>query len=504
MPMFKRILVANRGEIAVRVIRAARELGIETVAIYHKVDREALFVRMADYAFEIYAEQPKSAYLDIQQIIDVAKRANAEAVHPGYGFLSERAPFSQACQDAGIVFIGPKAYSIEAMGSKTRAREIMQRAGVPIVPGTKEPIRSVEDGLATAEKIGFPVLLKASAGGGGKGMRKVFTPEEFRDSFESAQREALKSFGDGSIYIEKFLENPKHIEIQIIGDSFGNYVHLGERDCSIQRRHQKIIEEAPSTVLDEALRHKMGSVAIEAARAVEYVNAGTVEFLFDKNRNFYFLEMNTRLQVEHPVTEFVTGVDIVKEQIRIAAGYPLSFRQEDVRWRGHSIECRINAEDPFNNFLPDTGKILYLREPGGKGVRLDSGVETGSEISIHFDPLIAKLIAYGKDRSEAISIMLRALRDFKIYGIRTGIPFLIQVLQETPFVQGTYDTGFLESDFDFSKLERAKENHYKTISAIALHLFKTQEKKIKIPTVANNSKQKSRWKLRLQSFRKWH
>lgn len=502
--MFKRILVANRGEIAVRIIRAAHELGIETVAIYHKVDREALFVRMSDYAYEIFADQPKSAYLDIQQIIDVAKRSGAQAIHPGYGFLSERAPFSQACLDSGIKFIGPKPFSIDAMGSKTRARELMEAAGVPIVPGTKKPIVSVDEGLATAERIGFPVLLKASAGGGGKGMRKVFRPEEFKDSFESAQREALKSFGDGSIYIEKYLENPKHIEIQVIGDEFGNYVHLGERDCSIQRRHQKVVEEAPSTVLDEELRHKMGNVAIEAARAVEYVNAGTVEFLFDKNRNFYFLEMNTRLQVEHPVTEFVTGIDIVKEQIRIAAGYPLSFSQSDVRWRGHSIECRINAEDPFNNFMPDTGKILYLREPGGKGVRLDSGVETGSEVTVHFDPLIAKLIAYGKDRNEAISVMLRALRDFKIYGVRTGIPFLIQVLQEPRFVEGSYDTGFLENEFDFSKLVREKDKHYKAISAISLHLFKTKEKVTQIPVSTNNIKQRSRWKLRLQSYRKWH
>ncbi|ROL56080.1 acetyl-CoA carboxylase biotin carboxylase subunit [Bacteroidetes/Chlorobi group bacterium Naka2016] len=502
--MFKRILIANRGEIACRIIRAAHELGIETVAIYHKVDRESLYVRMSDYAFEIFADQPKSAYLDIQQIIDVAKRSGAQAIHPGYGFLSERAPFSQACLDAGIKFIGPKPYSIDAMGSKTRARELMERAGVPIVPGTKSPITDVDEGLAAAERIGFPVLLKASAGGGGKGMRKVFRADEFKDSFESAQREALKSFGDGSIYIEKFLENPKHIEIQIIGDEFGNYVHLGERDCSIQRRHQKVIEEAPSTVLDDELRHKMGSVAIEAARAVEYVNAGTIEFLFDKNRNFYFLEMNTRLQVEHPVTEFITGIDIVKEQIRIASGYPLSFKQEDIRWRGHSIECRINAEDPFNNFMPDTGKIRYLREPGGKGVRLDSGVETDSEITIHFDPLIAKLISYGKDRTEAISVMLRALHDFKIFGVKTGIPFLIQVLQEPRFIEGSYDTGFLENEFDFSKLERRDEEVYKTISAIALHLFKTKEGKAEISFAKNHEKHKSRWKLRLQSYRKWH
>lgn len=502
--MFKRILIANRGEIAVRVIRAARELGIETVAIYHKVDREALHVRMADYAFEIFSEQPKSAYLDIQQIIDVAKKSGAQGIHPGYGFLSERAPFSQASADAGIKFIGPRPFSIDAMGSKTRARELMEKAGVPIVPGTKEPIKSIDEALITAQKIGFPVLLKAAAGGGGKGMRKVFSPEEFKESFESAQREAEKSFGDGSIYIEKYLENPKHIEIQIIGDDFGNFVHLGERDCSIQRRHQKVIEEAPSTVLDDELRNKMGNVAIEAAKAVEYLNAGTVEFLFDKNRNFYFLEMNTRLQVEHPVTEFVTGIDIVKEQIRIAAGYPLSFSQKDVVWRGHSIECRINAEDPFNNFMPDTGKITYLREPGGKGVRLDSGVETGSEVTIHFDPIIAKLISYGKDRNEAISIMIRALKDFKIFGIKTGIPFLIQVLQEPKYLEGTYDTSFLEREFDFSKLEKGKEEYVPIVAALALHLYTTQEKKSALMPTIRNNKQTSRWKLRLQSFRRYN
>ncbi len=502
--MFKKILIANRGEIAVRVIRAAHELGIETVAIYHKVDSTAPFVRMSDYAYEIYSEQPKSAYLDIQQIIDVARKSGAEAIHPGYGFLSERAAFSQACLDAGIKFIGPKPNSIEAMGTKTQARELMSKAGVPIVPGTKEPVNSIEDGIRIAESIGFPVLLKASAGGGGKGMKKVLKREEFKDSFESAQREALKSFGDGSIYIEKYLEEPKHIEIQILGDEYGNYVHLGERDCSIQRRHQKVIEEAPSTVLDKDLRQKMGFVAIEAAKAVGFVNAGTIEFLFDKNKNFYFLEMNTRLQVEHPVTEFVTGIDIVKEQIRIAFGYPLSFSQEDVFWKGHSIECRINAEDPFNNFLPDTGKIIYMREPGGKGVRLDSGVETNSEITIHFDPLIAKLITYGKDRNEAISTMLRALKDFKIFGVKTGIPFLIQILQEPRYLDGTYHTAFLENEFDFTKLHQAKEEYSKLASAIALHFYKAKEKPITLAATHNNNTYKSRWKLRHYTYRRYH
>ncbi len=499
--MFKRILIANRGEIAVRVIRAAHELGIETVAIYHKVDKNTPFVRYSDYAYEIFAEQPRNAYLDIQQIIDVAKKSGSQAIHPGYGFLSERAPFSQACMDAGIKFIGPKPYSIDAMGSKTRARELMELAGVPIVPGTSKPIDDLEEAIKIAKKIGFPILLKASAGGGGKGMRKVFQEDEFKDNFESARREALKSFGDGSIYIEKLLENPKHIEIQIIGDEFGNYAHLGERDCSIQRRHQKVIEEAPSTVLTEEMRMRMGSVAIEAARVVEYVNAGTIEFLFDnKNKNFYFLEMNTRLQVEHPLTEFVTGIDIVKEQIRIAAGYPLSFLQKDVRWDGHAIECRVNAEDPFNNFMPSTGKISYIREPYGKGVRLDSGVEIGSEISIHFDPIIAKLITYGKDRNEAISIMLRALNDYKIFGVKTGIPFLRKIIQEPKFIEGTYDTGFLENEFDFSKLEDEKERNYELIAAISAYFCKQKDQKAIIQTYATNSQKINKWKLRRYNF----
>ncbi|MCX7880324.1 MAG: acetyl-CoA carboxylase biotin carboxylase subunit [Ignavibacteria bacterium] len=503
--MFKRILVANRGEIAVRIIRAAHELGIQTVAIYHKVDKSAAYVSYSDYAYEIFSVQPKAAYLDIQQIIDVAKKSGAEAIHPGYGFLSERAPFSQACLDAGIKFIGPKPYSIDAMGSKTRARELMEKAGVPIVPGTKQPIENLDSAFEIARKIGYPILLKASAGGGGKGMRKVFREDDFKENFESAQREALKSFGDGSIYIEKFLENPKHIEIQVIGDEYGNYVHLGERDCSIQRRHQKVIEEAPSTVLDEELRQKMGNVAISAARAVEYFNAGTVEFLFDKNKNFYFLEMNTRLQVEHPVTEFITGFDIVKEQINIASGKPLSFRQEDVVFRGHSIECRINAEDPFNNFLPDTGRIEFLREPTGKGVRLDSGIEQGSEVTIHFDPIIAKLITYGRTRSEAISIMLRALNDFKIIGIKTGIPFLSSVLTHPRFLEGDYDTGFLENDFDFSVLHKKDEEILNELAIISTYIHNEEKSSYTNLNASNTSTSigKNKWKIRGQLFRRW-
>ncbi len=500
--MFKRILVANRGEIAIRVIRAAKEMGIETVAIYHKVDKNAPYVRYADYSYEIFSDAPKQAYLDIEQIIDVAKKSKSEAIHPGYGFLSERAPFSQACLDSGIKFIGPKPYSIDAMGSKTRAREIMAAAGVPIVPGTKEKITNIEQAIQIAESIGFPVLLKASAGGGGKGMRKVFSSTQFKESFESAQREAEKAFGDGAIYIEKLLENPKHIEFQILADEFGNYVHLGERDCSIQRRHQKIIEETPSRLLDDELRHKMGQVAINAARAVEYVNAGTIEFLFDtKTKQFYFLEMNTRLQVEHPITESVTGIDIVKEQIRIAAGYPLSFRQEDVRWQGHSIECRINAEDPFNNFLPATGKVKYLRQPAGKGIRIDSGVEVNSEITIHFDPLIAKLITFAPTRQEAISIMKRALNEYLIFGVKTGIPFLRKVLLHPKFIEYNYDTGFIENDFNFEELLEDQSISNEEQAILASYLWKISQERQKVTITNSTTNNRNRWKMR-QLYRK--
>lgn len=470
--MFKRILVANRGEIALRIIRAARELGVESVAIYHEVDKEMPFVHSADYAFELVADVPKQAYLDIHQIIDTALRSGAEAIHPGYGFLSERAEFSDEVEKAGLKFIGPKGNSIRMMGSKTMARELMSKAGVPIVPGTKEKITDIEYAKKLAADYVYPVLLKASAGGGGKGMRKVLSEDEFESSFEAAQREALKAFGDDSVYIEKYIENPKHIEIQIIADEFGNYVHLGERDCSIQRRHQKLIEEAPSTVLTPELRQKMGDVAINAAKACNYINAGTIEFLLDKNKNFYFLEMNTRLQVEHPVTERITGLDLAKEQIRIASGMELSFKQEDVTWTGHAIECRICAEDPFNDFMPDIGKISYLREPAGKGVRIDSGIENGSEVTMHFDSMLAKLIIKANTREEAIDRMEQALKNYRIKGLKTIIPFLLAVIQNPTYRNGYVDTGFLEHDFDFNILESKKEEYEEMIAAIAAYTYK--------------------------------
>lgn len=473
--MFKRILVANRGEIAVRIIRAAREMGIETVAIYHEVDKKSTFVHYADYAYELKAETPKNAYLDIDQIVETAKKSRAEAIHPGYGFLSERAAFSKAVTEAGMKFIGPKPFAIDVMGNKTKARELMAKAGVPIVPGTKQKIIEIDEAFIIAKEIGYPILLKAAAGGGGKGMRKVESDADFVSSFEAAQREAIKAFGDDAIYIEKYIENPKHIEIQVIADGHGNYVHLGERDCSIQRRHQKVIEEAPSTVLDEELRHQMGEVALDAARACDYINAGTVEFLLDKNKNFYFLEMNTRLQVEHPVTEMVTGIDLAKEQISIAYGNELSFAQEDIKWNGHAIECRIYAEDPFNNFLPDTGTITYLRRPGGKGVRIDSGVEQGSEITIHFDPMLGKLIIWGRDRIEAVNRMERALMNYRIKGIKTCIPFELAVMQHHDFRYGYFDTSFIENAFDFAALDRMKEESEEFIAAIAAFGFQKMQ-----------------------------
>jgi acetyl-CoA carboxylase, biotin carboxylase subunit len=473
--MFKRILVANRGEIAVRIIRAAREMGIETVAIYHAVDKKSTFVHYADYAYELHSDTPKDAYLDIAQIVETAQKSSAEAIHPGYGFLSERSAFSQAVEDAGLKFIGPKPYAIDVMGNKTKARQLMSKAGVPIVPGTKQKIQELDEAFIIAKEIGYPILLKAAAGGGGKGMRKVESDADFVSSFESAQREASNAFGDDAIYIEKYIENPKHIEIQVIADTHGNYVHLGERDCSIQRRHQKVIEEAPSTVLDDELRHRMGEVALEAARACDYVNAGTVEFLLDKNKKFYFLEMNTRLQVEHPVTEMVTGIDLAKEQINIAYGNELSFKQEDIKINGHAIECRIYAEDPFNNFLPDTGTIAYLRRPGGKGVRIDSGVEQGSEVTIHFDPMLGKLIIWGRDRIEAVNRMERALMNYRIKGIKTCIPFELAVMQHHDFRYGYFDTSFIENAFDFAALDKMKEESEEFIAAIAAFGFQQMQ-----------------------------
>ena len=442
--MFRKVLIANRGEIAIRIIRSCRELGIRTVAIYSDADVESLHVRMADEAVWIGPASSSQSYLKISNIIAAAKEVNAEAIHPGYGFLAESAEFARAVVAAGLTFIGPTAEAMEIMGSKTSARRAALEAGVPIVPGTVEPLPSLAEASATAEKYGFPVMLKAAAGGGGKGMRLVTNSAELRSAFETAQAEAAAAFGDSSLYLEKAVERPRHIEIQIFGDTHGNVVHLGERECSIQRRHQKVIEECPSPINDPELRRRMGEEAVKMGRAVKYSGAGTVEFLLaDATREFYFLEMNTRLQVEHPVTELVTGRDLVREQFRVATGEPLSFTQEEVSWQGHAIECRIYAEDPANNFFPSPGTITHLREPSGPGIRVDSGVAPHSEVSIHYDPMIAKLAVWGRTRDEAIERLRRALDEYEVSGITTNLPFFREVAEDEEFVSGHLDTGFI-------------------------------------------------------------
>jgi acetyl-CoA carboxylase biotin carboxylase subunit len=447
--MFRKILIANRGEIAVRIIRACRDLGISPVAVFSEADRDALHVRLADEAYEIGPAPSVESYLRIDRVMDAARRARAEAIHPGYGFLAENAEFAQAVSEAGLTFIGPSSEAMRLMGMKTSARRVALEAGVPVVPGTTDPLSSLDEARAVAAKFGYPVMLKASAGGGGKGMRLVATEEELQSAFETSQAEAAAAFGNSEVYLEKAVEHPRHIEIQIFADTQGNFVHLGERECSIQRRHQKVIEECPSPINDPDLRASMGAAALSAARAVNYTGAGTVEFLVaDRTREFYFLEMNTRLQVEHPVTELVTGVDLVREQIRVAAGEPLSFTQEDIAWRGHAIECRVYAENPENNFLPSPGRITHLRVPAGPGVRDDGGVEAGAEVSIYYDPMISKLAAWGRTRLEAIDRLRRALDEYAVGGIKTTLPFFREIVRDAEFVAGRLDTGFISRFFE--------------------------------------------------------
>lgn len=443
--MFRKIMVANRGEIAVRIIRACREAGIQTVAVYSAADTDALHVRMADEAYAIGEAPSRESYLRGGRIIRAALESGSEAIHPGYGFLAENAEFARNVTDSGIVFIGPPTAALKTMGGKLSAREVAIRADVPVVPGSEGAVTSLPEARDVAAELGYPVMIKASAGGGGKGMRLVLSESELGTALETARSEAASSFGDGSVYVEKWIETPRHIEIQVFADSMGNYVHLGERECSIQRRHQKVIEESPSPLNDPELRSEMGACAIRIAREVGYIGAGTVEFLVSGvDRTFYFLEMNTRLQVEHPVTEYVTGIDIVKEQIRVAAGERLSFSQEQVVLRGHSIECRIYAEDPDNDFFPSPGTITFLRIPGGPGVRDDGGVTEGGEVPIHYDPLISKLCVYGRDRSEAIGRMKRALREYRITGIKTTLPLYRKIMDDKAFRDGELHTGFLK------------------------------------------------------------
>ena len=469
--MFKKILIANRGEIAVRVIRACHELGIKAVAVYSEVDRASLHVLKADEAHHIGAAAASESYLDIRKIIDVAKRTGAQAIHPGYGFLSENAKFAQTCAEAGVKFIGPNAAAMELMGSKTRARQQMEKAGVPCVPGTSRGLESFGQAERVAEEIGYPLMLKAAAGGGGKGMRLVRSREELKPALESAKSEALRAFGDSEVYVEKLIANPRHIEVQVLADEHGNVVHLGERECSIQRRHQKVLEEAPSPVVDEKMRQRMGEVAVHVSKAAGYTNAGTVEFLVDEARKFYFLEMNTRLQVEHPVTELVTGLDLVHLQIRIAAGEKLPFAQEDVHIRGYAIECRIYAEDPDNNYFPSPGKISLLLTPDGPGVRHDSGMYEGWTVPIDYDPLLAKLTGYGSDRAQAVSRLRRALDEYLVGGIKTNISLFRRILGDQDFQAGNLGTEYLDRLLQTNQVSSGDQ--HADVAAIAAGIFAT-------------------------------
>ncbi|MBW7847083.1 MAG: acetyl-CoA carboxylase biotin carboxylase subunit [Bacteroidales bacterium] len=444
--MIKKVLVANRGEIAVRVMRSCRELGIETVAVYSEVDRKAMHVRYADYAYPIGPAPSSESYLRMDKIIEAAKLSGADAIHPGYGFLSENARFAELCEKEGIIFIGPSPHAINTMGDKITARKTMIAAGVPVVPGTTEPIRDIKKAIEVIKEIGLPVMVKASAGGGGKGMRLVRREEDIVSSVSAARSEAKAAFGDDAVYVEKYIQSPHHIEFQVLGDKHGNIVHLFERECSVQRRHQKVIEETPSPIMTPEVRAEMGEAAVAAARAVNYYGAGTIEFIVDDNLNYYFLEMNTRLQVEHPITERVVGVDLVKQQINIANGFPLPFTQDDLRQFGHAIEVRIYAEDPDNNFMPSPGVIKHITEPLGLGVRHDGYAYVGYEIPIYYDPMISKLIVWAETRAEAIARLKRALYAYKITGVKTSIPYLHRILEVPAFIQGRYNTHFIEEN----------------------------------------------------------
>ena len=465
----KKLLIANRGEIAVRVIRTCRELGVKTVAIYSKADRESLHVRMADEAYCVGDAPSKDSYLRIDRIIDISRHSKVQAIHPGYGFLSENANFAEACEDAGILFVGPGAEAIRSMGDKTTARMMMEQAGVPMAPGTPDAIEDPKEAAEIADRIGYPVLIKAAAGGGGKGMRLVEKADHFLSAIETAQREAESAFGDGRVFVEKYITRPRHIEFQVLFDNHGTGVHLFERECSIQRRHQKVIEEAPSSILTPEIRHKMGETALTVARACGYVNAGTVEFLVDEQLNFYFMEMNTRLQVEHPVTEMITGIDLVAEQLRIAEGEALGYSQEDLTIQGHAIECRIYAEDAVHNFLPSPGQLLVHRPPSGLGVRVDAGVDYQGEVPIYYDPMISKLITYGSSRMEAIQRMQRALSEYTISGVATTVPFCQFAMRHDAFTSGHFSTHFVSNYYDPTTLFPNEGEGVAAAVAAALH-----------------------------------
>ncbi len=490
-----KILIANRGEIAIRIMRACKEMGIKTVAVYSEADRQALHTRYADEAYCIGPPPSNQSYLLMDKIIETAKASGADGIHPGYGFLSENSVFSRKVKEAGLIFIGPSAESIEIMGSKIGAKQAVKKFNVPMVPGTEEALTNIEEGKKIAEGIGFPVLIKASAGGGGKGMRVVNQANEFEEQIKMAQSEATAAFGDGSVFIEKYVGKPRHIEFQILADNHGNVVHLFERECSIQRRHQKLVEEAPSSVLTPELRNKMGEAAVNAAKACNYSGAGTIEFLLDEQLNFYFLEMNTRLQVEHPVTEQITGIDLVKEQIKVARNEKLTFTQEDLTINGHSIELRICAEDPANNFLPDIGTLKTYKIPQGYGVRVDDAYEEGQEIPIQYDPMIAKLIVHAPTREAAMSKMLQAIDDYKISGIATTLPFGIFVMKHEAFRSGNFDTKFIENYFKPEDLQMPFTDEELQAAAIASLDFLNKERTA--IQISSETQTVSNWKKRV-------
>ena len=487
MKKITKLLVANRGEIALRVLRSAKEMGLQTVAIYSEADRQALHVRYADEAVCVGPPPSAQSYLRGDKIIEICKGLGVDAIHPGYGFLSENAGFARAVRDAGLIFVGPSPEAMEMMGDKLSAKQAVKAYNIPLVPGTDEAISDVPAAKQIAEEVGFPILIKASAGGGGKGMRIVNNAAEFEEQMQLAINEAVSAFGDGAVFIEKFVTGPRHIEIQVLGDEHGNIVHLFERECSIQRRHQKVIEEAPSSVLTPALRAQMGQAAVDVARACQYTGAGTVEFLLDEHHKFYFLEMNTRLQVEHPVTEQITGLDLVKEQIRVAEGQPLSFRQEDLHIQGHALELRVYAEDPQNNFLPDIGTLTTYVRPQGPGVRVDDGFEQGMEVPIYYDPMIAKLVTFGADRAEAIARMLRAIDEYQITGIETTLAFGAYVLRHPAFVSGHFDTNFIRDHFPAGALTPPAPDEATAQVAAALVAMLLETKKPQATTAADET-----------------
>ena len=488
----KKILIANRGEIALRIMKTVQKMGIQTVAVYSEVDRQSPHVKFADEAVLLGPAPSSESYLSMEKIIKAAKETGAEGIHPGYGFLSENAVFAQMVEDNGISFIGPKPHAITVMGNKLAAKEAVRDYDIPMVPGIEEAITDVNLAQKIAEEIGFPILIKASAGGGGKGMRLVRNLQELPEQMERAISEAVAAFGDGSVFIEKYVASPRHIEIQVLADTHGNIVHLFERECSVQRRHQKVVEEAPSVVLTTEIRREMGEAAIKVAKACDYVGAGTVEFLLDSDKNFYFLEMNTRLQVEHPVTEWITGVDLVEQQIRVARGEKLAFTQEDLSIKGHALELRVYAEDPLENFMPSIGTLTRYKRPEGAGIRVDDGFEEGMEVPIYYDPMLSKLITYGKNRTEAIHLMLSAISKYKIEGVATTLPFGKFVCEHEAFTSGNFDTHFVKNYYSSEHLEEQYAEERKIAALVGLRLYLENQKIVKAPTTKSSNWKKNR------------